>query len=82
MMKDIAWEIMVYYLSFWTVYHEDLLFCFAYNCKNTVKFNNHIASFFSLFCRLLKKCLMCIVQILNRTWHNNNNLNVHFNIGQ
>ena len=26
------------------------LFCFAYNCKNTVKFNNHIAFFpFLLF---------------------------------
>ena len=24
---------------------KDLFLCFAYNCKNTVKFNNHVAFF-------------------------------------
>lgn len=33
---------------------EDQLFSFAYNCKNTVKFNNHIV-FFLFFCHLPKK---------------------------
>lgn len=58
---------------------DDLLLCFAYNCKNTVKFNNHIAFF--LFPIYVKKCVG-FVQVLNRTWHDNNcNLNVHFNMG-
>lgn len=33
----------IYYSELFLV--KDLLFCFAYNCKNTVKFNNHIAFF-------------------------------------
>lgn len=41
-------------------------FPFAYNCKNTVKFNNHIAFFPSFFIIYLKKRNV-IVQILNRT---------------
>lgn len=38
----------LYYFEMFIV--KDVLLCFAYNCKNTVKFNNHVAffSFFSL----------------------------------
>lgn len=44
----------LYYFEMFIV--KDVLLCFAYNCKNTVKFNNHV-SFFSFFflCHLLKK---------------------------
>lgn len=48
---------------------SDLLFCFAYNCKKYSKFQQSHCIFTS-FVVYLKKAYG-IVQILNRTWHNN-----------
>lgn len=55
----------LYYFEMFIV--KGVLLCFAYNCKNTVKFNNHVA-FFSFFSSVIYlKKLNGIIQILSRT---------------